>query len=157
MNIPPPIDRRVTVALPPAEAFDLFTQQMRLWWPFVGHSCFDAEAADVQFEPRAGGAVVEHARDGRTWPWGTLVTWSPPEVFSMEWHPGLPAEVATRLVVRFRAVPVGTEVQVHHDRWEARGDAAQDKRDQYDGGWPQTLAAFAAYAARGAQATGSAA
>jgi hypothetical protein len=144
----PPVDRAVTVRLSCDDAFALFTGAMREWWPFVGHSCFDDEAEDVRFEPRVGGAVIEHAKDGRTWPWGTVTQWSPPHGLAMQWHPGLPVEQATRLSLSFTAVAGGTEVRVWHDGWEARGDAAREKRDQYDGGWPQTLAAFAGAAER---------
>jgi len=101
----------------------------------------------VVFEPRAGGAVTEHARTGQRHLWGTLTEWDPPHGFAMRWHPGLPEHEATRLQVRFAACDGGTEVRVVHDGWQARGEDAQRKRDQYDGGWPTTLAAFAAGAA----------
>lgn len=147
MNLPPPVDRWVDVALAPEQAFELFTRQMRRWWPFVGHSCSDTAGADVVFEPRVGGRVTEHAPDGATFLWGHLTEWDPPHGFAMRWHPGLPAEVATRLVVRFEPQGGGSRVRVRHDGWEARGAQSAEKRDQYDHGWPHTLAAFAALAA----------
>lgn len=148
MNPLPPVDRAVTVHLNCSDAFALFTGAMREWWPFAGHSCFDTEAADVRFEPCVGGRVIEHARDGRTWPWGTLTRWDPPLAFEMRWYPGLPEREATSLALSFTPKPGGTEVRVLHGGWEARGAAAGEKRDQYDGGWPQTLSAFAQAAAR---------
>lgn len=147
MNRIPPVVRSVQVNIEPQAAFDLFTGAMRLWWPFVGHSCGDADALDVHFEPCIGGAVTEIGKDGRRWHWGTLAEWDPPRGFAMSWHPGLDEALATRLRVRFLARDGGTEVQVHHDGFEARGEQAAAKRDQYDGGWPATLAAFAARAA----------
>lgn len=144
----PPVDRAVTVRLAPTEAFDLFTRDMRIWWPFVGHSCSDAAAQDVRFEPGVGGEVVEHSRTGERFRWGRLTEWDPPHGFAMSWHPGLPEREATRLRVSFTPRDGGTEVRVIHDGWEARGAQAQSKRDQYDGGWPATLAAFSAEAAR---------
>jgi hypothetical protein len=144
----PPVDRSVIVRLSAAEAFDLFTREMRLWWPFVGHSCSDADGQDVSFEPRVGGVVVEHASGGERHVWGTLSEWDPPRAFAMSWHPGLPVGEATRLRVSFTPRDGGVEVRVLHDGWEARGAQAAAKRDQYDGGWPTTLAAFAAAAAR---------
>ncbi|MES2960725.1 MAG: SRPBCC domain-containing protein [Pseudomonadota bacterium] len=145
----PPVAHRVRVALAPPAAFDLFTRQIARWWPFVGHSCYGEEAVDIEFEPHEGGAVVEVARDGARMPWGRLTAWQPPHAFAMQWHPGLAPDQATRLSVRFVAVDGGTEVSVHHDGWESRGDQAAAKRDQYDGGWPATLAAFASLAGRG--------
>lgn len=145
-SAPAPVVRSVTVALAPAEAFALFTGEMRTWWPFRSHSCGGNDSIDVQFEPRLGGLVTEVARDGRRWAWGTLTEWDPPQAFAMTWHPDLPLAEATRLRVTFVPHGSGTEVKVHHDGWEARGKAAATRRDQYDGGWPLTLAAFAAAA-----------
>ena len=98
------VEHCVRVALPPAAAFELFTRQIARWWPFVGHSCYGAEAADIEFEPRVGGAVTALARDG--------------------------------------------------DRigWEARGDQAATRRNQYNAGWPITLVAFVASAGKEAMA-----
>jgi uncharacterized protein YndB with AHSA1/START domain len=142
-----PVQHRVRVALAPADAFDLFTRQIARWWPFRGHSCYGDDAADVLFEPRVGGAVTEVARDGGRMAWGCIIEWSPPHGFAMRWHPGLSEAEATLLRVSFTALAAGgTEVLVHHSGWEARGDEAAAKRDQYDGGWPATLAAFAANA-----------
>jgi len=141
------VEHRVQVALAPAEAFDLFTRQIARWWPFRGHSCYGDEAVDVVFEARVGGAVDEVSRSGERMAWGTITAWTPPEGFSMRWFPGLAEREATVLQVRFRALSGGgTEVHVHHSGWEARGAQAAEKRDQYNGGWPATLAAFAAAA-----------
>jgi hypothetical protein len=142
----PPVQHRVKVRLAPAAAFELFTRQLACWWPFRGHSCFGDDAADVTFEPRVGGAVTEVARSGERVAWGTLTEWSPPEAFAMRWYPGLDEREATSLRVSFVPVGDGTEVSVQHGGWEARGAAAADKRNQYDGGWPATLAAFRAAA-----------
>lgn len=142
-----PVEHRVRVALAPAAAFDLFTRQIARWWPFRGHSCYGDGAVDVVFEPRVGGAVTEVARSGERMAWGTLTDWKPPEEFAMRWFPGLSDRDATLLRVRFEPLPGGgTEVHVYHSGWEARGAQAAEKRDQYDGGWPSTLAAFATMA-----------
>jgi hypothetical protein len=145
----PPVQRQVRVALAPERAFDLFTRQMARWWPFRGHSGFDEDAVDVVFDGRIGGEVTEHARDGRRMVWGVLTEWQPPHGFAMRWHPGLDAAEATLLRVTFAPMAGGgTEVAIHHGGWEARGTAAAEKRDQYDHGWPATMAAFEAYAGR---------
>jgi Activator of Hsp90 ATPase homolog 1-like protein len=165
----PPVEHQVIVRLDPDRAFTLFTQDLRRWWPFPGHSVGGEATLDVVFEPRVGGAVTEVIGPAGTGagagaavragsgthervPWGVLTAWDPPRGFAMRWHPGLDADQATFLRVSFHAVGEGTAVSVHHSGWEARGEAAADKRDQYDGGWPTTLAAFAA-AALAAQET----
>jgi hypothetical protein len=138
----PAVEHSVRVSIEPAAAFELFTQRISTWWPFKGHSCFGEEALDVLFEPFCGGTVTEVARDGARMPWGTLIEWSPPDGFAMRWFPGLDDQQATLLRVRFVAVAGGTLVSVHHSDWEGRGAQAAAKREQYDGGWPATLAAF---------------
>lgn len=139
----PPVEHRVRVALAPAEAFDLFTRQIARWWPFRGHSCFDDEARDIEFEPRPGGAVTEVARDGRRMAWGEVTSWTPPHGFAMRWFPGLPEAQATLLQVHFAATAEGgTEVRVHHGGWEARGDDARSKREGYAEGWGLVLARY---------------
>jgi uncharacterized protein YndB with AHSA1/START domain len=65
----------------------------------------------------------------------------------MRWFPGLDEAQATVLRVAFAPVEGGTEVSVEHGGWEARGATAAEKREQYDGGWPATLAAYASAAA----------
>jgi|PlaIllAssembly_1097288.scaffolds.fasta_scaffold134459_3 uncharacterized protein YndB with AHSA1/START domain len=150
MNAPlPAVEHRVRVALPPPQAFELFTRQITRWWPFRGHSCFDDAAAGLAIEERVGGSVTETSRSGEQMTWGTLTEWAPPRAFAMRWHPGLPPAEATLLRVSFSAAPGGgTDVAVHHSGWEARGAAATGKREQYEGGWPETLAAFTSLAAQ---------
>lgn len=143
-----PVEQRVRVALAPPDAFDLFTRGIARWWPFAGHSCFDSQAQDVLFEPREGGTVIEVARDGRRMPWGIVTAWTPPAGFAMRWFPGLDAAQATLLRVSFAALPGGgTEVQVHHSGWEARGAEAAPKRDGYAHGWVAVLGHYAQCAA----------
>jgi DTW domain-containing protein YfiP len=102
--------------------------------------CVVEQASDVRFEPLVGGAVTELSRRGARMPWGTITEWSPPEAFAMRWFPGLAESEATMLRVCFRSIQGGTEVLVHHSGWETCGEAAAEKRDQDDGGWPVVLA-----------------
>lgn len=136
---PATVDRSVLVTLNPPEAWALFTQRLRDWWPLKSHSCSGDAQARVEFEPRVGGAVVEIAPDGRRHPWGTLAEWAPPHAFTMSWHPGQPTEQATRLRVTFTARADATEVRVQHDGWEARGAESDNARRDYDRGWPVVL------------------
>lgn len=145
MSAPPPVRHSVVVKLAPAQAFELFTQGIGRWWPFVGHSCSDAKGADVLFEPRVGGCVTEVAPDGTRHPWGELTEWAPPAGFAMVWHPAQPSENATQLSVRFVAVAGGCEVTVEHGGFERRGPEA---RRSYDEGWPLVLSHYTKEASR---------
>jgi hypothetical protein len=142
-----PVEKTIRVRLEPADAFDLFTRQMARWWPFVPFSCSGASALRVEFEPKVGGVVVEHTKDGARHLWGTLTAWEPPHRFAMTWHPARTPEQATRLAVEFAALAGGgTEVRLTHDGWEAREAGV---RENYDGGWNTVLARFIAHSEEG--------
>ena len=143
-----PVCKSVTVRLRPLEAFALFTDELSKWWPLATHSCNGRRARRVVVEPRAGGAVTEHAEDGGTAPWGRVLAWDPPAHFAMSWHPGSPESDATRVDVRFSDAGDGLcRVDLVHSGWEARADGPA-ARNRYEGGWETVLASYAA-AARG--------
>lgn len=135
-----PVMKTLQVRLGPADAFDLFTRQMARWWPLARFSCGGAADAGIEIEPRVGGNIVEHTRDGARHVWGTLTAWEPPHRFAMTWHPGQPPETATRLAVEFTPLAAGgTEVRLVHDGWR---DA--ERRGGYQQGWDEVLACFVA-------------
>lgn len=136
---PPAVRHRIEVPQTPAQAFELFTAGIARWWPMVSHSCSAERDARVVFEPHPGGRVIEITRDGRQHVWGTLTAWQPPAQFAMTWHPGRPESEATRLEVRFQAIDGGCAIELTHDGWSQRGDAAE-AREGYARGWPQVLA-----------------
>lgn len=137
-----PVEHRVWVPIAQDLAFALFTQGLARWWPMASHSCSGDRAAGVTLEPWVGGRVTERTPAGADHLWGTLTTWDPPHRLAMHWHPGQPADQATRLTVRFVARDGGCEVHVRHDGWTARGPDAARVRDGYDRGWPAVLRRF---------------
>lgn len=144
----PPVDHTVNVPLSAPQAFELFTREIRKWWPLSTHSCAGDKARDVVFEPRIGGRVTEVAEDGTEHPWGTLMEWDPPHALAMGWHPGQPAHQATLLRVTFTPRERSTDVRIVHTGWEARGARAAEVRGEYERGWPLVLARFIANAPR---------
>lgn len=132
-----PLRKAVEVSRPPAEAFAIFTERIAAWWPLAkGYSVYGADAATCRIEPRVGGAVSEHAKDGRTSVWGTVLAWEPPHRFVMTWHPGREPDTAQEVEVRFVGIRgVGTRVELEHRGWESLGTKAAETRAQYDGGW----------------------
>ena len=139
MSAWPPVCKEVSVALDAPQAFALFTEGMARWWPMRSHSCFAEQAVRIEIEPRVGGRVTEHARDGRSSPWGQVTAWEPPLRFAMTWHPANAPEQATRLEVSFTPAAAGCILRLVHDGWEARGDDAGSIRHEYDTGWGQVL------------------
>jgi hypothetical protein len=147
MNKVDPVIMTFDVPLSPAEAFDLFTSELDTWWPFIGHSCTDDEHAKVHFDQRVGGQVLERSADeSRSFVWGTIIEWDAPTRFSMSWHPGQPADQATKLAVSFAKSAEGCTVTLIHDGWEARGEKGLEMRGMYAQGWVAVTQSYTARA-----------
>lgn len=136
-----PVTKTRTVPLPPERAFDLFTRRIGEWWPVATHS-ISGDVAEVRFEGRVGGRVVEVAGDGTERSWGEVLAWNPPHRFAMSWHPTEEPRAATVLEVRFREVGGGTELLLEHRGWEEHGDDAARVRGMYEPGWDHVLGLF---------------
>ena len=125
MTTPAGNQARVTVgvAVPPAVAFEVFTQEIDLWWRRgpqfrrVG-----GERALIAIEGREGGRVFESAGAGMpAQEIGRVLAWQPPSRLVFEWRGGnfAPGE-RTEVEVRFEAAPGdGTTVTVTHRGWAA--------------------------------------
>ena len=151
-----PIQRSVTVPLDPERAFELFTARMDTWWPVETHSRAETEFEDedlhvdrVEFQPHAGGQVLEHLSDGRVLPWAEVLVWEPPHRFVMAWKPHSRPQPATDVEVRFTARDGATLVELEHRGWERLTGTLAEIYESYAGGWIGTLSRFAAAAERG--------
>ncbi len=146
-----PILRRVEVAAPPAQAFDLFASRMADWWP-KGRTVAKSPHEAIILEPRPGGRWFERDAEGQETHWGEVIAWEPPTRLLLGWRlnaqwtfdPGFLTEVE----ITFTALPQGgTRVTLEHRNLERFGAQAQARRDQLDGGWPGLLADYAALVA----------
>ena len=79
--------RSVSVPLPQARAFELFTTRMTEFWP-KEHSIGAAELAEVVIEPRSGGRWFERGVDGGECQWGRVAAWEPPQKVVLLWQIG---------------------------------------------------------------------
>ncbi|MEJ3749877.1 metalloregulator ArsR/SmtB family transcription factor [Actinomycetes bacterium KLBMP 9797] len=140
----PPVRKTCTVPLDPAAAFALFTTRIAEWWP-GSHSISGAAEgiADLRFEGRVGGRVVEVTTDGQEYSWADVVAWNPPTRFVLSWHPNVDPQAASRLEVTFQpADGGGTEVLLEHGAWEEFGDRGPELRENYNTGWDAVLARY---------------
>jgi uncharacterized protein YndB with AHSA1/START domain len=145
----PPVETSVLVRCDPVRAFAAFTAEIAQWWPMQTHSVAQAQVRSVAIEPRVGGRVYETAADGMESDWGRVLTWSPPDGFSMTWHPGRPADPHTIVTLSFAAEGGATRVRLVHRGWEALGARAEIARESYEGGWQTVLVRdFGTYAGR---------
>lgn len=147
-----PIRQTVRVRCSPDRAFKLFTEQMGTWWPVESYSRAvsefeneDVEVAELVFQARMGGSILEHMSDGRILPWAEVIAWDPPHRVLMAWRPHSEPEPPTEVEVTFTPGESSTLVELEHRGWERLSeDFREGLYDIYARGWITTLGRFAA-------------
>ncbi len=146
----------VLVDATPADAFDIFTQEVDSWWRrgpkyrFRGKRC-----GTMRFEPGVGGRLIEvyddAARDLHEV--GRILAWEPGSRLAFEWRgPNYRPGQVTLVEVRFTAAAKGTRVVVEHSGWESlpAGHPARHGMDDVPflhsmaGWWQEQLASLKA-------------
>lgn len=109
----------VSVAVPPAVAFDIFTRDIDRWWqrgPRYRHG--SARSGLLYLEPRVGGRLFESfgdAPDAQGFEIGRVLVWEPPHQLSFSWrNVNYAPDELTRVIVDFVASNSGTLVTVTH-------------------------------------------
>ena len=149
--------RSVSVPLPQARAFELFTTRMTEFWP-KAHSIGASELAEVVIEPRSGGRWFERGVDGGECQWGRVAAWEPPRKVVLLWQIGadwqFDPEFETEVEVTFSDDgPDRSRLDLRHCNLQRYGDNTNQMRAIFDdpAGWTGTLAGFVDLA--GAQTT----
>lgn len=148
-----PVTSDVTVPLPTADAFRLFTEGMHRWWP-AAYTWSRDGLEWIGLEPRAGGRCTERGPGGFHCDWGRVTTWTPPHDVELLWQisprrePVPDPRQASRVRVRFGPVGGGTRLVLEHDDFVRHGPAADAYRDALAApeGWPYILAQYEAAA-----------
>ena len=109
----------VTVAVPPAAAFEIFTRDIDRWWRRgIKFRHAGARRGFIALEPRVGGRLFESI-DGEREPYilevGEIRVWEPPARLVFSWRNAnfSPGET-TEVEVGFSASRTGTMVTVTH-------------------------------------------
>lgn len=109
----------VAVAVPPAQAFDIFTAQIDQWWRRglkFRHSA--SRSGLLRIEPHVGGRLFESFdRDGTAHvvEVGQVRVWEPPHVLKFTWrNANFAANEQTDVEVEFAPTASGTLVTVTH-------------------------------------------
>jgi uncharacterized protein YndB with AHSA1/START domain len=147
-----PVRTSIVVEAPLRRAFEVFTQEMKSWWP-EDHHMLDGEVGEMIFEPHTGGRVYDRGTDGRECTWAHVLAYDPPHrvVFTWDISPGWEIETdperTSEVEVRFIAdSEARTRVELEHRYLERHGDGWEGMHAAVSspGGWPKTLAAYAA-------------
>jgi uncharacterized protein YndB with AHSA1/START domain len=156
---PNSVRKIVMVEAPREVAWQVFTEQIRTWWPLAVYKIGKANAVDAVIEPRVGGRWYERGDDGSTCDWGRVLAWEPPSRLVLSWDitadwqydPALQTEIEVRLVADGDA---RTRVEFEHRRLDRYGSRRDEMRTIFDktGDWGRLLAAFAQTAAMSAKA-----
>jgi uncharacterized protein YndB with AHSA1/START domain len=144
----------VTVEAPQNVAWQVFTEQMRTWWPLTMYKIGKANAVDAIIEPRVGGRWYERGEDGSTCDWGRVLAWDPDSRLVLSWDitadwqydPALQTEIEVRFIAEGSS---RTRVEFEHRRLDRYGERRDEMRTIFDktGDWGRLLAAFAQTAA----------
>jgi len=110
----------VAVAVEPAAAFEVFTQEIDRWWRRGPAYRNILRGGVVAIEPGVGGRMFESGDDGRVFERGRVLVWDPPRRLVLEWRGSnfAPGE-KTEVDVLFEPTESGTTVTVRHSGWAA--------------------------------------
>ena len=141
----------VTVDAAIQRAFDVFTEGIASWWP-AEHHILQAELADMTFEPRVGGHIVDRGVDGSECRWARVLSYEPPRrvLFSWDITPQWQLETdpakASEVEVLFHAEgPDRTRVELEHRCLDRHGEGWEEMRAAVGSpdGWPRLVETFA--------------
>lgn len=149
----PEVQRTVTVPVPPAEAFRVFTEQFDLIKPRE-HNLMSRPIVRTVMEVEPGGRIFDEADDGQRCVWGEVLEIQPPALLRFAWLIGpdwrvQDRENASEVEVRFTADGDGaTRVALRHFRLEQHGPGWQSLPEALGSGdgWPVYLQRYAALA-----------
>jgi uncharacterized protein YndB with AHSA1/START domain len=144
------VNRSVSVGVPPARAFAIFTGEIGTWWPLGEGFAFAGDRwQDMVIEGREGGRVYERARDGEVFHIGSVTVYEPPERIVFTWGEATEEWAApTEVEVRFTEEGDGTRVDLEHRAFERIGPDAEATAKQYESGWVAVLERFTRHAER---------
>jgi uncharacterized protein YndB with AHSA1/START domain len=142
----------VSVDASAERAFETFTTDIGSWWP-ADHHILEAELAEMVFEARVGGAVVDRGVDGSECRWARVLAYDPPRRLVISWDIALNWQVESdpekTSEVEVRFIPQGPErtlVELEHRGIDRHGEGWEKMHDAVGSpnGWDAGMRAFAA-------------
>jgi uncharacterized protein YndB with AHSA1/START domain len=105
----------------PMRTFEVFTQEIALWWQPSGLFRVNDSKGDgrLAFEPGVGGRLYTTFDDGSTFEIGRVSVWKPGQRLVFAWRQtNFSAEQSTEVEVTFEAVEDETRVSIEHRAWD---------------------------------------
>jgi uncharacterized protein YndB with AHSA1/START domain len=138
------------VQAPIEHAFQVFTDGIGTWWN-PDHHILQADLAEMVFEPRVGGNIIDLGTDGSECRWSRVLAYEPPDRVVFSWDISLSWELETdpaktsEIEVAFTASgPDRTRVVLTHRHLDRHGDGWENMRNAVSSGWDLTRYAEAA-------------
>jgi uncharacterized protein YndB with AHSA1/START domain len=151
---PNSVRKTVSVQVPAAVAWRVFTEQMGSWWPLGNYKIGKAKAVDAIIEPHVGGRWYDRGEDGSTCQWGTVLAWEPQTRLVLSWDitaewqydPNLKTEIELRFIPEGKNT---TRIELEHRRLDRFGARRDEMRRIFEteGDWGRVLQMFARAAA----------
>ena len=141
------IQTDVVVEAPVERAFRVFVEEFDKIKP-PDHNLLEADIAESEFEPRAGGRVYDRGVDGSECQWARVLAYEPPERIVFTWDISPQWQIETdhsrTSEVEVRFVSEGeerTRVELEHRHLDRHGDGWEGLRDGVAApdGWPLYL------------------
>ena len=88
------VTTEVEVEAPRAHAFRVFTEGIGTWWDDDKH-ILQAPLAEMVFEARVGGNIVDRGTDGSECRWARVLAYEPPARVCFSWDIGLTWQIET--------------------------------------------------------------
>lgn len=112
----------VLVEVPPEDAFQIFTEDIDLWWRrSLRYRIAPGRDGTIHLEPGIGGRLYEYSTargDTALKETGRITAWDPPHRLLLEWRAvNFAPEETTEVEVTFQPTPSGTRVTVTHRGW----------------------------------------
>jgi uncharacterized protein YndB with AHSA1/START domain len=146
------VTTQTVVDAPIDHAFRVFTEGIGSWWD-PGHHILEAELAEMVFEPRVGGHIIDRGTDGSECRWARVLAYEPPHRVCFSWDINLrwqletdPAKASEIEVTFTEEGPDRTRVLLTHRHIDRHGEGWEAMRDALGSGW--TLDHFAEVAAK---------
>ena len=143
MRPPDAVTATVEVALDPATAFEIFTEEIGRWWqPGPINWNDSARAVGIRIEPGVGGRWLEvyDEASGDVFECGRITVWEPGVRFVFLYRDAGRAIDDTEVEVRFEVIDGGTRVTLEHRGWDkVARDLAARKRETKRWGWANIL------------------